>query len=320
MDVLPKKKAVWPILSSNSLVPAWLIVRLEAKKEWSKNQRFLYSPFWFIRETHLWYVIPNEVKSQFLLRQYVDLLSPLEKERVFSIDKDELRKTSILARAFVRSTISRYQLHSNVSPSSLEFKKNTHGKPQVIWQYNDEWDPPPLHFNISHTSSLIACGVTIGSPIGIDVEEKKRKLKNNILAFAKRYFSCEEVTMLSAISDPEVQRREFIKLWTLKEAYVKALGRGFSGAPFKTFTIRFGSANQSPEDSNSVIVPLENPTSLTTNWQFAQVELDGSHYAAICKENNGLPGGGEPMKVIVRKTIPLVEEHLIPEVDYAELT
>ncbi|XP_071699032.1 uncharacterized protein [Rutidosis leptorrhynchoides] len=265
-------------------------------------------------ETHLWYVIPNQVKSQSLLTQYVDLLSPFEKERVFSIDRDELRKIALLARVFVRTTISRYQIHSNVSPRSLEFKKNAHGKPEVMWQYSDEWDPPPLHFNISHTSSLIACGVTIGSPIGIDVEEKKRELKNNIIAFAKRYFSCEEVNMLCLISDPEVRRREFIKLWTLKEAYVKALGRGFSEAPFKTFTIRLRSANQSSEDSKSVIVPLENPTSLTTNWQFAQVELDGSHYAAICRENDGLLGG-DPMKVIVRKAIPLVEEHVITEVD-----
>lgn len=157
--------------------------------------------------------------------------------------------------------------------------------------------------------------MTADSPIGIDVEEKQRRTKHNILSFAKRYFSCEEVEVLSAISDPEVQRHQFIKLWTLKEAYVKALGRGFSGAPFNTFTIRFGSADPNSEDSAIVIVPLEKPTKLTTNWQFAQVELAGSHYAAICRQNNRLPGGA-PMKLIVRKTIPLVEEHQIDSIDY----
>ncbi|KAI3732863.1 hypothetical protein L1987_64073 [Smallanthus sonchifolius] len=240
-------------------------------------------------ETHLWYVLPNEVKTQSLLSQYVDLLSPLEKDYL--------------------------DIHSCVSPRSLVFRKNAHGKPEVIWEQSDDWHPPPLHFNLSHTSSLIACGVIVGSPIGIDVEEKQRTLKSNILSFAKRYFSCEEVEVLSAISDPEVQRHEFIKLWTLKEAYVKALGTGFSGAPFNTFTIRFGDANPNPEDSAIVIVPLEKPTNLTTNWQFAQVELAGSHYAAICRQNDGLPGGvGASMKVIVRKTIPLVEEHCVPSI------
>ncbi|KAI3819802.1 hypothetical protein L1987_13654 [Smallanthus sonchifolius] len=264
-------------------------------------------------ETHLWYVLPNEVKSQSLLSQYVDLLSPLEKDHVFSMRGEELQKSALLARALVRTTIARYQIHSRVSPRSLVFRKNAHGKPEVIWEQSDDWHPPPLHFNLSHTSSLIACGVTVGSPIGIDVEEKQRTMKSNILSFAKRYFSCEEVEVLSAISDPEVQRHEFIKLWTLKEAYVKALGTGFSGAPFNTFTIRFGVANPNPEDSAIVIVPLEKPTNLTTNWQFAQVQLAGSHYAAICRQNDGLPGGAS-MKVIVRKTIPLVEEHCVPSI------
>nr|XP_043636646.1 4'-phosphopantetheinyl transferase HetI-like [Erigeron canadensis]XP_043636647.1 4'-phosphopantetheinyl transferase HetI-like [Erigeron canadensis] len=261
-------------------------------------------------ETHLWYVLPKEVKSHSLLNQYVDLLSPLEKDHILSIHHDELRKSALLARVLVRTTIARYQLHSQVSPRSLEFKKNAHGKPEIVWQNNGDWHPPSLHFNLSHTSSLIACGVSVDSPIGIDVEEKQRRLKNNILSFAKRYFSCEEVDVLNAISDPEVQRQEFFKLWTLKEAYVKALGRGFSGAPFNTFTIRFGASNPSLEDSATVIVPLENPTTLTTNWQFAQVELAGSHYGAICREINELSRGA-PIELIVRKTIPLVKEHCV---------
>uniref|UniRef100_A0A9R1WVE1 holo-[acyl-carrier-protein] synthase n=1 Tax=Lactuca sativa TaxID=4236 RepID=A0A9R1WVE1_LACSA len=229
-------------------------------------------------ETHLWYALPNEVKSQSLLNQYVDLLSPLEKDHIFSISALHLQKSALLARALVRTTISRYQIGSQVNPRSLEFRKNPHGKPEI----------------------------------GIDVEDKQRTMKNNILSFAKRYFTFEEVELLSAISDPEVQRHEFIKLWTLKEAYVKALGRGFSGAPFSTFTIRFRSVNPDSEDSEIVIVPLEKPSELTTNWQFAQVELAGSHYAAICRESNG---GGAPMKVVVRKTIPLVEEHIVSEID-----
>nr|GEW62015.1 4'-phosphopantetheinyl transferase-like [Tanacetum cinerariifolium] len=225
-------------------------------------------------ETHLWYVLPNEVNRESLLSRYVDLLSPLEKNHVFSIRDNQLQKTALIARALVRTTIARYQIRPQVSAKSLQFRKNTHGKPELDWERDNDWDPPPLHFNLSHTSSLIACGVTIDSPIGVDVEEKKRTMKNKILSFAKRYFTNEE----------------------MEEAYVKALGRGFSGAPFNTFT--------NHEDSEIEIVPLQNQSLLTTNWQFAQVDLAGSHYAAICRKTNG----GEPMKIIVRKTIPLLEE------------
>lgn len=48
------------------------------------------------------------------------------------------------------------------------------------------------------------------------MEEKQRRLKNDILAFARRYFSPHEIEMLAHIVDPELQRHEFIKLWTLK--------------------------------------------------------------------------------------------------------
>lgn len=63
-------------------------------------------------------------------------------------------------------------------------------------------------------------GVVFVIQIGIDVEEKTRKIKNDIVAFAKRYFSPNEIEVLSAISDPESQRQEFIKLWTLKVSTV----------------------------------------------------------------------------------------------------
>ncbi|XP_062160231.1 uncharacterized protein LOC133867469 [Alnus glutinosa] len=277
-------------------------------------------------ETHLWYLVPNEVKNETLLNQYLELLSPCERENVFRMSGDQLRKRALLARALVRTTISRYQTNSQVHPRSLKFRKNIYGKPEVDWQDVDDRHLPPLHFNISHTSSLIACGVTVNSPIGIDVEEKQRKLKNNILAFARRYFSPYEVELLTAISDPEFQRQELIKLWTLKEAYVKALGRGFSGAPFKTFTIRFRTAmeggihlsgHRESEVFDIVVDSFDDPKNLTNNWQFALLNLAGSHYAAICTEKDGTTGGKGtlPMKLTVWRTIPFVEDECVSGTD-----
>lgn len=274
-------------------------------------------------ETHFWYILPDEVKSATLLNQYLDILSPCEKENVLRMHGDHLKKSALLARALVRTTIARYQINSQVSPTSLKFRKNIYGKPEVDWQNHYDRNPPPLHFNISHTSSLIACGVTLDSPIGIDVEEKQRTTKNNILSFARRYFSPHEVESLSVISDPEIQRQEFLKLWTLKEAYVKALGRGFSAAPFKNFTIRFRAAteghlhlsgNSNSKASEIIVESSDDPKTLTSNWQFALLELTGSHYAAICKkkDDDTVEGKGSvPMKLTVRKTIPFVEDQCI---------
>ncbi|KAK9921309.1 hypothetical protein M0R45_029824 [Rubus argutus] len=233
---------------------------------------------------------------------------------------DELQKRALLARALVRTTIARYT-NDRVDPRSLNFKKNGYGKPEVEWQIADDWQPPALQFNISHTSSLIACGVTVDSPIGIDVEEKQRKLKHHILAFARRYFSSHEVEHLTSISDIEIQRQQFIKLWTLKEAYVKALGRGFSASPFKTFTIQLKAAAKRgiylsrdvESEISEISVDSLGSENLTNNWQFLLLELAGSHYAAICmQKHNTLGGKGNvPIKLTARRTIPLVEDECV---------
>ncbi|XP_016465321.1 phosphopantetheinyl transferase isoform X7 [Nicotiana tabacum] len=213
-------------------------------------------------------------------------------------------------------------INSSIQPISLKFRKSIHGKPEVDWQHCDHCEPSPLHFNISHTSSLIACGVTMNSPIGIDVEAKQRTVKHNVLTLARRYFSEPELQVLAAIKDPHLQHQEFIKLWTLKEAYVKALGRGFSGAPFKTFTVRFGSGiGESPhlsrysntEASEISVDMFDDPSDLTSNWQFMLLELAGSHYAAICTEKDVTSEGNKsgPMKLTVRKTIPFVEDECV---------
>ncbi|XP_034932175.1 uncharacterized protein [Populus alba] len=268
-------------------------------------------------ETHVWFVLPDEFKSVSLLNQYMELLSPCEKENVLTMRGDQLQKRALLARTLVRTTIARYQINNHVvDPRSLKFKKNVHGKPELVWESDDGQCPSPLHFNISHTSSLIACGVTVNSPIGIDVEEKQRKIKNDILAFARRLFSVYEVEHLSAISDSEVQRQEFVKLWILKEAYVKALGRGFSAAPFKTFTIRMKDATNSGA-SEVVVESSDHPVSLTNNWQFGLFELASSHYAAVCMERDKTSDVAMrvPMRLTVRKTIPFVEDICISGTD-----
>ncbi|MFQ6669605.1 hypothetical protein Gotur_034792 [Gossypium turneri] len=293
----------------------------------AKILNFLFIDSYFIlRETHFWYILPDEVKSVALLNRYSELLSPCERENVNRMSGDQLKKRALLARALVRTTIARYQTNCEINPRSLKFRKNIYGKPEVEWHKDDNFSPPPLHFNISHTSSMIACGVTINAPIGIDVEEKQRKLKNDIIAFAQRYFSPYEVKLLTSISDPEVRRQEFIKLWTLKEAYVKALGKGFSAMPFKSFTIQFRTSTlrrfhlqgNSVSEASEVIVELSNdPGNLTNNCLFALLEVAGSHYAAICVENDEIVRGeaDTPMKLTVRKTIPFVEDVCVSGTD-----
>ncbi|URD99956.1 4'-phosphopantetheinyl transferase superfamily [Musa troglodytarum] len=275
------------------------------------------------REAHLWYIVPNELEDASLLQDYRELLSPCEKENVLSIKGEALKKCAILSRVLVRTTLSRYT-DCKVNPRLFKFRKNRFGKPEVEHQNGGLWVPPSLQFNISHTSSMIACGVTVDVPIGIDIEEKRRKPVNNLLSLAHRYFSPYEVQYLASFMDPENRQSEFLRLWTLKEAYVKALGRGFSGAPFRDFTIRFEKSTDSvvPERPKSeefriMIDTASDSENLTANWQFALVELSGSHLAAICMEKDeNMPGTEQEfLKLKVWKTLPFVEDKCMSETD-----
>lgn len=75
-------------------------------------------------ETHLWYALPNEVNSECLLSRYIDLLSPLEKDHVFSIHDNQLQKTALIARALVRTTIARYTSSSQPKVSSVQKERS----------------------------------------------------------------------------------------------------------------------------------------------------------------------------------------------------
>ena len=83
---------------------------------------------------------------------------------------------------------------------------------------------PDLRFNLSHTDGLIACAVTIGREVGVDVEHIQRRLTHDV---AGRFFAPREVDDLKALPEDE-QQRVFFDYWTLKEAYIKARGFGLA--------------------------------------------------------------------------------------------
>lgn len=91
-----------------------------------------------------------------------------------------------------------------------EIAYNPHGKPYFL--SNCE-----IFFNISHSSNYVVC--TIGNrPVGIDIE-KCRKCRQNL---AKRFFAPSETEW---IEERDCDER-FTRIWTLKEAYGKAVGQG----------------------------------------------------------------------------------------------
>ncbi len=109
-------------------------------------------------------------------------------------------------------------LHFGLNINELEISENEYGKPHFT---NAE-----ICFNISHSDNAIVCSVSDGE-IGIDVE-KISEIRTKI---SDKFFSEYERRQ---IKSPE----DFYRLWTLKEAFVKFIGKGISSIKDVEFTIK----------------------------------------------------------------------------------
>ncbi len=86
-------------------------------------------------------------------------------------------------------------------------------------------DHPNLHFSLSHSGKWAMCALG-NRPLGCDVEATGRGNEK----LSKRFFHPEEqqvLAMLAPDTRPEWQR-EFTRIWTRKESWLKADGRGLS--------------------------------------------------------------------------------------------
>jgi hypothetical protein len=102
-----------------------------------------------------------------------------------------------------------------VAPADWRFARGEHGKPCLLNS------PRPLDFNLSHSGDWLACAVTAGTAVGLDIEycEPDRDL----LKLARRFFQAHEIAALEVCSKAD-QTAKFYDYWTLKEARIKAGG------------------------------------------------------------------------------------------------
>ncbi|HFX6346326.1 TPA: 4'-phosphopantetheinyl transferase superfamily protein [Acinetobacter nosocomialis] len=102
----------------------------------------------------------------------------------------------------------------NVNPEDLLFAKHEYGKPYLLNH--------TLHFNHSHSQQYYALALSERvKDIGIDVEELDRKVRLDSLA--QHAFHTDEYATWQNL---EQDREYWFKVWTTKEAVLKASGLG----------------------------------------------------------------------------------------------
>ncbi|WP_175428235.1 4'-phosphopantetheinyl transferase family protein [Bacillus solimangrovi] len=90
----------------------------------------------------------------------------------------------------------------------------------------------PLSFNLTHSGNMIACILSEGREVGIDVEF----VPYDSLEVMDLMFTEGERRFVESKTDIEKVQEAFYFVWTRKEAYIKAIGKGFSIDP-KTINV-----------------------------------------------------------------------------------
>jgi 4'-phosphopantetheinyl transferase len=167
-------------------------------------------------EVHLWCAFPDEWEDPGLVAQASRILDAEEIDRMERIRFAEGRRLFGVSHLLVRVALSNY---ADRHPGQWRFVRNGHGKPRV----DPESGPASLSFNLAHTEGLAIMAVTSAGDVGVDVERRDRPVGARRLV--SRFFSPEEIAALGKLPAARLQERFFLH-WTLKEAAIKALGRG----------------------------------------------------------------------------------------------
>ncbi len=195
--------------------------------------------------------------------RWQSLLSPDERDRAsrFHFERDRLHFCA--ARGLLRTLLAGYVV---AQPQDVRFHYSEKGKPELAEPHASA----RFAFNLSHSGGVALIGLTRNGPIGVDIENIRNDF--DTAAIAQRFFSASEQEQLLKLP-PEERHQAFFRCWTLKEAFIKALGEGLSH-PLHQF---------------DVSVDAETPVSLVTRpnaseaelWQLQSVEAGPGYAAAV---------------------------------------
>lgn len=185
-------------------------------------------------------------------------VAPEKRDRIQRFYRIEDRQ-----RALIGDVLIRYLLCNKLQLDNEEliFDKTEFGKPFLV---NDN----KIHFNISHSEEWVL-GAVHNLPVGVDVEI----IRPIDYQIAARFFSKSEYLNLMN-KEGRAKLEYFYEIWTLKESYIKAVGKGLS-IPLESFSLNLD----------------EDPINIETGeelgkYYFNRYNLDERYKVAVCARVN----------------------------------
>jgi 4'-phosphopantetheinyl transferase len=160
------------------------------------------------KAVHLWF---GQVHKMALPASPLSYLNEHQQREFHSVRNPERKYVLVHIHACVNAVLS---LYTGLPACQHVFERNESGKPFLK-------EPDDLHFNLSHSHHAFVLAVARHS-VGVDLEHTDRKIPE-LPAIIQRYYSLEEQMTVRDSVQPET---EFLKIWTRKEAIIKAIGTG----------------------------------------------------------------------------------------------
>ncbi|PEC35313.1 4'-phosphopantetheinyl transferase [Bacillus cereus] len=204
--------------------------------------------------------IPKNIESH-LFKQLSNLVSNEKKERMKRLLNSCDVNRTLIGDLLIRSLIcQKYKINNE----EIRFKYNEYGKP-FVENFSD------FHFNLSHSGEWVVC-TTANFNVGIDIEKVS---EIEALKLAKEFFSADEFYDISNMNSDE-QINYFYDLWTLKESYIKTIGKGLY-TQLNSFSIK--------KESRALILYKNIPK----NFYFKQYNIDPNYKLSACATRDEFP-------------------------------
>ena len=155
--------------------------------------------------------------SSALFKKCYAALSEQEKNRAAFYEFESVKNNYIISQGGMRLILSRYL---DLPVEKVNIGRHSKGKPFSL-------DDPHLYFNNTNSGDYVMYAFTRSGEIGIDLEHH-RQLDDLEEMIVKNSSEKEQEWIKK---NPELKEERFFKLWTVKEAYVKAIGEGMRLPP-----------------------------------------------------------------------------------------
>lgn len=212
-------------------------------------------------EVHVWHADAAAFGAdRTRVARALEWLSADERSRYDRFRHEDDRLMFALGRVMARTLVGRAL---SVEPASWRWREGEHGRPEIAAP------DTLLTFNLAHSAGLVVCALAYGRVVGVDVEDLTRPAPDPLIV--RRYCSPVEAEDIEA-HGPRWRDR-FLVYWTLKEAYLKALGLGIS-VSLADISFLIG-----PDDIR--VTFLRSLGGTDTRWAFDLLHPDPSHLIAV---------------------------------------